>query len=106
MEDTCRGILAVLERGRVGETYNLSGVDTEGNLSMARRLLRLLGKPESLLIHIEDRPGHDRRYALNCEKIGLQLGWKPEVPLEQGLRETVAWYKANPGWLAKVRSGH
>lgn len=90
VEDTCSGILAVLERGRVGEIYNLGGVDTEENLSMARRLLRLLGKPESLLIRVEDRPGHDRRYALNCVKIELQLGWKHE---------------ANPDWLAKIRSG-
>jgi dTDP-glucose 4,6-dehydratase len=105
LEDTCRGIVAVLERGRVGEIYNLGGIDTEENLSMARRLLRLLGKPESLLTHVKDRPGHDRRYAMTCEKIERDLGWKPQIPLDEGLRQTVDWYKANQDWLAKIRRG-
>jgi dTDP-glucose 4,6-dehydratase len=105
VEDTCRGIVAVLERGRVGEIYNLGGIDTEENLSMARRLLRVLGKPESLLTHVKDRPGHDRRYAMISAKIERDLGWKPQIPLDEGLRQTVDWYKANQDWLAKIRSG-
>jgi dTDP-glucose 4,6-dehydratase len=105
VEDNCRGILAALERGRIGEIYNLGGVDVEENLSMARRILRLLGKPETLLSHVDDRPGHDRRYALNSEKAERELGWKPRIPLGEGLRQTVDWYKANNVWLASIRSG-
>jgi dTDP-glucose 4,6-dehydratase len=105
VEDNCRGILAILERGRIGETYNLGGADLEENLSMARRVLQLLDKPESLLSHVEDRPGHDRRYALTSKKAERELGWKPLIPLDEGLRQTVEWYKANKTWLANIRSG-
>ena len=77
VEDNCRGVLAVLERGRIGEVYNLGGADIEENLSMARRLLRVMGKPETLLNYVKDRPGHDRRYALKCGKMESELGWKP-----------------------------
>lgn len=105
VRDNCRGILAVLECGRVGEIYNIGGLDIEENLSMARRILRLTGKPESLLSYVKDRPGHDRRYALNCKKIESELGWKPLVPLDDGLRETIDWYKKNGAWLAGVRGG-
>ncbi len=77
VEDNCRGIFAVLERGRIGEVYNIGGLDIEENLTMARRLLRMMGKPETLLSYVKDRPGHDRRYALNCEKMEKELDWKP-----------------------------
>jgi len=105
VEDNCRGILAVLERGRVGEIYNIGGPDVEENLSMARRLLRLTGKPKSLLSFVKDRPGHDRRYALNCRKIKSELGWKPQISLEDGLQQTIEWYRANRAWLDGVRGG-
>jgi dTDP-glucose 4,6-dehydratase len=105
VEDNCRGILAVLERGRVGEVYNLGGQDTVENLALARRLLRLMGKPESLLTQVKDRPGHDRRYALNCGKMECELGWKPAIPLEAGLEQTIAWYKNCSEWLEGVRGG-
>jgi dTDP-glucose 4,6-dehydratase len=105
VEDNCRGILAVLERGRVGETYNIGGLDVEENLEMARRLLRLLGKPESLLSFVADRPGHDRRYALHSGKMEKKLGWTPAIRLDDGLRQTIDWYKANDEWLAGVRGG-
>src|SRR6202790_5808289 len=82
VEDNCRGVLAVLEKGKIGEVYNLGGLDVEENLNMARRLLHLTGKPENLLSYVQDRPGHDRRYALNCDKIHNELGWKPEIRLE------------------------
>ena len=72
---------------------------------MARTLLRLIGKPESLLSYVKDRPGHDRRYALRCEKMEKQLGWKPSTPLEAGLRQTIDWYKANVKWMEGVRDG-
>jgi dTDP-glucose 4,6-dehydratase len=105
VEDNCRGILSVLERGRIGEVYNIGGLDVVENLTLARRLLELLGKPESLLSFVQDRPGHDRRYALNSEKIGRELGWTPAVPLETGLRQTIDWYRTNTEWLAGVRGG-
>jgi dTDP-glucose 4,6-dehydratase len=105
VEDNCRGIMAVLERGCVGEVYNIGGLDIEENMSMAKRLLRLMGKPEALLSYVKDRPGHDRRYALNCRKMHEELNWKPAIPLEEGLRQTIEWYKTNGEWIAGVRGG-
>jgi dTDP-glucose 4,6-dehydratase len=105
VEDNCRGILAVLEKGRVGETYNIGGLDIEENLILARRLLNFTGKPESLLSYVKDRPGHDRRYALNCDKMEREFGWKPVISLDEGLRQTINWYKKNNDWLACVRGG-
>jgi dTDP-glucose 4,6-dehydratase len=105
VEDNCRGILAVLERGRIGEVYNIGGLDVEENLTMAHRLLRLTGKPETLLSYVKDRPGHDRRYALTCDKMERELGWKPAISLEEGLRQTIAWYRTNTAWMAGVRGG-
>ena len=105
VEDHCRGIQAVLERGRIGEVYNIGGLDVVENLTMARRLLRATGKPESLLSHVADRPGHDRRYALSCEKIERELGWQPAISLHEGLRQTIEWYRTNTKWLGGVRGG-
>ena len=105
VEDNCRGILAVLEDGRLGGVYNIGGPNVEDNLSMARRILRLLQKPESLIRHVTDRPGHDRRYALNSSRIAAEIGWRPLVALDEGLRTTVAWYMENADWLASVRDG-
>jgi dTDP-glucose 4,6-dehydratase len=105
VEDNCRGILAVLEKGKIGEVYNIGGLDLEENLTMARRILQLNGKPESLLSYVQDRPGHDRRYALNCKKIGDELGWRAVISLEDGLRHTIDWYKSAGEWLTGVRCG-
>jgi dTDP-glucose 4,6-dehydratase len=105
VEDNCRGILAVLERGRIGEVYNIGGLDIVENLTMARRLLRVMGKPETLLAYVQDRPGHDRRYALKCDKMERELGWEPLVSLEEGLRQTIGWYREQSAWLAGVREG-
>lgn len=105
VEDNCRGILEVLLRGRVGEVYNIGGLDVMENLCLARRLLGLLGKPESLLSFVSDRPGHDRRYGMTSRKIKNELGWKPEISLDAGLRQTIEWYKNNGNWLAAVRGG-
>ncbi len=105
VEDNCRGILAVLERGRPGEVYNLGGQDVEENLVMAQRILGILSKPTSLLSYVQDRPGHDRRYALHSKKAELELAWKPKISLEDGLRQTIQWYKSNPDWLAGVLGG-
>jgi dTDP-glucose 4,6-dehydratase len=105
VEDNCRGVLAVLERGRIGEVYNIGGLDIEENLTIVKRVLRLMGKPESLLSYVKDRPGHDRRYALHCTKMEEDLGWKPAIPLDEGLQQTIDWYKKNSEWLAGVRGG-
>lgn len=105
VEDNCRGVLAVLERGRIGEVYNIGGLDIEENLNIARRLLRILGRPETLLSYVKDRPGHDRRYALRCNKMECDLGWKPSITLDEGLRQTITWYETNAEWVAGVRGG-
>ena len=105
VQDNCSGILTVLEKGRIGETYNIGGSDVEENFTIARQLLRLSGKPENLLSYVQDRPGHDRRYALNCDKIQTELGWQPQIRLEAGLRQTIDWYKDNKLWLDSVRAG-
>ena len=105
VEDNCRGILAVLERGKIGEVYNIGGLDLVENLSMVRRILQLVGKTESLLSYVQDRPGHDRRYALDCRKIQAELDWRPMISLENGLRRTIDWYKNDGQWLASVRGG-
>lgn len=105
VEDNCRGILVVLERGRIGEVYNIGGLDVVENLTMAKRLLRAMGKPETLLSYVQDRPGHDRRYALKCDKMERDFGWKPAISLDEGLGQTIAWYKANGEWMVGVRRG-
>jgi dTDP-glucose 4,6-dehydratase len=105
VEDNCRAVLAALEHGHPGAVYNIGGPDIEDNLTMARLLLRLLGKPETLLQHVADRPGHDRRYAVDSSKITAETGWHPQVALDHGLEQTVAWYRDNSDWLAEVRDG-
>ncbi len=105
VEDNCRGILTVLESGKLGEVYNIGGLDVIENLSLVRELLRLTRKSEALISYVKDRPGHDRRYALNCKKIETQLGWKPEISLDGGLQQTIDWYASNRKWLDGVRAG-
>jgi dTDP-glucose 4,6-dehydratase len=103
--DNCRGILAVLERGRVGEVYNIGGTDVVENLEMVLRLLHLMGKPESLITYVTDRPGHDRRYALDCSKMERELNWRPLIQLDDGLKQTVDWYREHADWVRAIRRG-
>jgi dTDP-glucose 4,6-dehydratase len=105
VEDYCRAIERVLEAGRTGEIYNVSAGAPTPNLKVVKTILQLLGKPESLIRYVEDRPGHDRRYAIDCSKIQRELGWRPEVGFEEGIRRTIAWYESNAEWLAHARSG-
>lgn len=105
VDDNCAGILAALERGRVGEIYNLGGADIEENLRMAKRVLRAMSKPETLLSFVKDRPGHDRRYALDSSKAEAELAWQRTISLDEGLRRTVEWYESNHDWLASVNAG-
>lgn len=102
--DHCRGIDAVLRKGKAGEVYNISAQSEVPNLVLVKKLLVLLGKPESLITFVGDRPAHDRRYGLNPQKIKSELGWNPQVTLDEGLRQTVQWYQANRSWWEKVRN--
>jgi dTDP-glucose 4,6-dehydratase len=98
VDDHCRAIAAVLERGRVGETY-LVGSGTEANIEqIADIVLEATGRPQSLKTIVPDRPGHDRRYLLDSTKIRTELGWRPEIDFELGIRETIAWYQSNVAW--------
>lgn len=105
VDDHCRGILAVLRKGREGEIYNIGGNRSLPNLDVVRQVLALTGKPESLIQYVTDRPGHDRRYALSSEKLMRETGWAPAMGFESGLQRTIAWYRANGEWVARVRSG-
>jgi dTDP-glucose 4,6-dehydratase len=105
VDDHCRAILAAIERGRPGEIYNIGGSRALQNLEVVKKILGALGKPESLMQTVKDRPGHDRRYALSSEKLMRETGWRAEKPFEEGLRATIDWYRANPGWVARVKSG-
>ncbi len=93
VEDHCRAVDLVLKEGRVGEIYNIGGNNEKRNIDIVKLILRLLGKPESLISYVEDRPGHDRRYAMDSTKIRRELAWRPRYDFERGLEETVAWYR-------------
>ncbi|MDD5543491.1 MAG: dTDP-glucose 4,6-dehydratase [Acidobacteriia bacterium] len=103
--DHCRAIDRVMRKGRVGEIYNIGGHNEWQNIEVARLVLKELGKPESLLQFVQDRPGHDRRYAIDAGKIGKELDWKAETKFEDGLRWTIRWYLEHEAWLDQVTSG-
>jgi dTDP-glucose 4,6-dehydratase len=103
--DHCSAILKVLENGESGEVYNIGGSNEKTNLELVKTLLKLLGKSESLIKFVKDRPGHDRRYAIDNSKITNSLGWAPSVTFEQGIAKTVDWYLKNQVWLDHVTSG-
>jgi dTDP-glucose 4,6-dehydratase len=105
VRDHCAAVHRVWRAGRVGEVYNIGGRCEKTNLELTHALLGLLGKPASLIRYVKDRPGHDRRYAIDCAKIERELGWRPTVSFEEGLRQAVDWYRANGEWVAAVRSG-
>ncbi|MFC4779328.1 dTDP-glucose 4,6-dehydratase [Paenibacillus sp. GCM10023252] len=98
VKDHCRAVQLVLERGTPGEVYNIGGSNEHTNLDVARSVLRILGKQESLLTYVNDRLGHDRRYAIDASRITQELGWKPEQEWESGLRDTVEWYSHHRLW--------
>lgn len=105
VDDHCRGILAVLRQGRAGEIYNIGGNRSLPNLAVVRKVLAATGRSESLIQYVTDRPGHDRRYALSSEKLMRETGWSPRMDFETGLARTIAWYRENSAWVARVRSG-
>jgi dTDP-glucose 4,6-dehydratase len=95
----------ILAAGEIGEVYNIGSGEERVNLDVARDILALTGQPESLLRHVKDRPGHDRRYALDFAKIRRQLAWAPAVPFRDGLGQTVEWYRTHPAWWQEILSG-
>lgn len=114
VEDHCHGLLEVLMRGQIGEKYNIGGNSERSNIDVVRGICHILdelvpGSPhrphQRLISFVSDRPGHDRRYAIDASKIRQSLGWSPSVTFDQGLRRTVEWYLANPGWCEKVAQG-
>lgn len=105
VDDHCRAIELILRKGKIGETYCVGGNGERSNIWIVKKLLELLGKDESSIEYVKDRPGHDRRYAINFDKIKTELGWEPSVTLEEGLAKTVAWFKENEAWWKHVKSG-
>ena len=105
VEDHCRAIALVLARGSSGAVYNVSALGDCRNIEISRAILKALGKPETLISRVSDRPGHDRRYALDATRIREELGWEPRIGLEDGLATTVSWYSDNRGWWEKLKNG-
>jgi dTDP-glucose 4,6-dehydratase len=105
VDDHCSAIDAVLHKGRVGEVYNIGGNNEWMNIDIVTSLLKCLGKPESLITYVKDRPGHDRRYAIDASKITSELGWSPSTSFDGGLPATVEWYRTNEPWWRQIISG-
>jgi dTDP-glucose 4,6-dehydratase len=105
VEDHCRGIVTVAERGSTGEVYNLGGGSEKENIEIVRTICRHIGRPETLIRFVKDRPGHDFRYSMDYSKISRELGWAPQVDFYKGLAETIDWYLANKPWWERIISG-
>lgn len=105
VDDHCRGIDDALRKGGIGEVYNFGGHHEVQNIELTKTLLELLGKPESLITYVQDRPGHDMRYAIDSSKAEKELGWKPEIDFRDGIRDTIDWYKSNTEWTENIKSG-
>jgi dTDP-glucose 4,6-dehydratase len=103
--DHCTAVWMVLTKGRAGETYNIGGCNEKKNIEVVELILERLKKPKSLIRHVTDRPGHDRRYAIDATRIKNDLGWRPTVSFEEGITKTIDWYLANQKWLKNVVSG-
>jgi dTDP-glucose 4,6-dehydratase len=105
VEDHCKAIDLIIHQGQIGETYCIGGSSERENIWIVKKLLELLGKDESSIKYVKDRAGHDQRYAIDFSKIERDLGWRPEVTLEEGLKKTVAWFTHNETWWKNVKSG-
>ncbi|AYO29929.1 dTDP-glucose 4,6-dehydratase [Biomaibacter acetigenes] len=105
VEDHCRAIDMVIHHGTVGEIYNIGGNNEKTNIDIVKYILKEIGKPESLIKYVKDRPGHDRRYAIDSTKIQEELGWKPLYGFEEGMKKTIKWYLDNKGWWQKIITG-
>nr|WP_302598819.1 dTDP-glucose 4,6-dehydratase [uncultured Cellulosilyticum sp.] len=105
VKDHCTGISTVLHKGKVGEVYNIGGNNEKANIEIVKLIINNLGKSEDLIKYVQDRPGHDRRYAIDNTKITTELGWSPSYTFEKGIKETIEWYLANEEWMNKIVSG-
>src|SRR5439155_6529026 len=105
VEDHCRAILKIIGSGRSGAVYNIGARNERRNIDVVKSILDALGKPHSLIKFVKDRPGHDRRYAIDPSLIESEIGWTPGETWETGLRKTIQWYQQNPGWIENARSG-
>lgn len=105
VEDHCRALATVIQKGKPGEIYNVGGLDERTNREITRFILQELGKSNKLIKYVKDRPGHDRRYALNISKIKRELGWKPRYRFEEGIKMTIDWYLENKAWWKKIKTG-
>ncbi|WP_018887672.1 dTDP-glucose 4,6-dehydratase [Paenibacillus massiliensis] len=105
VEDHCSAIDLVIHNGKLGEVYNIGGNNERTNVHIVKTILAELGKPESLISYVEDRPGHDRRYGIDPTKTMNELGWKPKHNFETGIKETIQWYLANKEWWTRIQSG-
>jgi dTDP-glucose 4,6-dehydratase len=105
VQDHCAAIDLIFRKGRAGEIYNIGGRCERTNLELTHALLKAVGKPDSLIRYVKDRPGHDRRYAIDSAKIERELGWRPRVAFDEGLRQTVRWYQEHGDWIEQIRSG-
>ena len=105
VEDHCSALEAVLHKGKNGETYNIGGNNEKQNIEIVQLILSELNKPKSLIAFVEDRQGHDRRYAIDADKIKSELGWEPRHTFEKGMRETIQWYLKNRPWWHRIMSG-
>lgn len=105
VKDHCAAIYTVLNKGKIGDVYNIGGNNEKANIEIVRLILTKLGKPESLITYVQDRPGHDRRYAIDNSKITTELGWNPVYTFERGIHETIQWYLDHPEWVERITSG-
>jgi dTDP-glucose 4,6-dehydratase len=105
VDDHCRAILLAYLKGRSGEVYNIGARNERRNIDLVTSVLNALGKPASLIRYVKDRPGHDRRYAIDPTKVEQELGWRPQETWETGLSKTISWYQENSEWIARARSG-
>jgi len=105
VDDHCRAILLAMQKGPAGAVYNIGARNERRNLEVAKSVLDVLGKPHSLIRFVKDRPGHDRRYAIDPQKVEAELGWRPAETWESGLKKTISWYQQNGEWISRARSG-
>lgn len=104
VEDHCKAIDLILEKGKIGEVYNIGGHNEKNNIEVVKIILKETGKPESLIQYVKDRPGHDRRYAIDPSKMKRETGWEPETCFDEGIKSTIAWYLSHKEWMEDIKN--